>query len=355
MSLFDSLKLIDFDYLEYAVADLDKTGAGCVELGFEKAGTRAILERKLRSHLYVQNDIRIVLSNSEDPKDPVARYTAAHGDGVIDVALRCEAVVPTLEALLSRGAQLAEPPRGYRRDFGAIECATIKTFGDLRHTLISREGNLFAQGFDEPMLCSNEGFGLQRIDHITSNVEKGKLKEAVSFYEKVFGFRNTRFFDIHTERTGLYSYVMESPNGVLKMPFNEPTEAESQIQEFLDVHHGPGIQHVAFLTSSILPSLKHLRKEHVEFLAVPDTYYDELLERVPGIEERLSDLKAAGVLADGDAKGYILQIFTENRMGPFFYEVIQRKGHSGFGEGNFKALFEAIERDQLRRGTLKQS
>lgn len=353
MSLFESLKIIDFDHLEYAVADLDQRGAECEQLGFEKAASREILERKLRSHLYVQNDIRIVLSHSEDPKDPVARYVAAHGDGVIDVALRCEAVVPALEALVARGAEVAEAPRAYRRDFGSIECAAIKTFGDVRHTLISREGNLFAEGFDEPLLCQNMGFGLQRIDHITSNVEAGKLKDWAAFYEKVFGFRNTRFFDIHTQRTGLYSYVMESPNGVIKMPFNEPTEAESQIQEFLNVHHGPGIQHVALATASILPTLKHLRSRQVSFLSVPDTYYEDLARRVPGIEESLDELKAASVLADGDAKGYLLQIFTENRMGPFFYEVIQRQGNNGFGEGNFTALFEAIERDQIRRGVLK--
>lgn len=353
MTDFDSLKIIDFDHLEFAVGDLDRYNDLYLRLGFEKVASREILERKLRSHLFVQNHIYLVLSHSDDSNDFVARYHAAHGDGVCNVAFRCENAHSAFELTVNRGAEVAVSPKAYKKDFGAVEQAAIKAFGDVRHTFVSREGSLFAEGFETPLRVKTGGFGLKRIDHITTNVEKERIANWADFYKRVFGFINTRFFDIRTERTGLYSYVLQSPNGIIKMPFNEPTEGASQIQEFIDIHHGPGVQHVALETDEIMPSLRLLKREGVQFLeAPPRTYYETLQERLPTLTESVRELEDLALLADGDKKGYLLQLFTQNVTGPFFYEIIQRKGNDGFGEGNFKALFEAIERDQIRRGVL---
>ncbi len=352
-NLFSSLKIIDFDHVEFAVSDLDKASELYLRFGFERAGTRQILERQLRSYLFVQNNIRVLLSQSEDPKDPVARFVSAHGDGVISLALRCEDAIATFEQTVNRGAEVAESPKSFTKDFGSVEQAAIKTFGDVRHVFVSRKGNLFAEGFEEPLRAQNRGFGLERVDHVTVNVEAGQMNRWAEYYEKVFGLKNTRFFDIHTERTGLYSKVMQSPDGIIKMPFNEPTDPKSQIQEYIDINHGPGIQHIALLTSGIMDSLKSLRKQSIQFLDTPHTYYEMVASRVPNVAESIGELEELGIQVDGDLKGYLLQIFTQNVVGPFFYEVIQRKGNDGFGEGNFRALFEAMERDQIRRGVLK--
>jgi 4-hydroxyphenylpyruvate dioxygenase len=348
-----ALRILDFDHLEFAVADLDRAAEVYLRLGFEKTLSRQILERKLESHLFVQNDIRVVLSRSEEKNDPVARYVAAHGDGVINVAFRCEDATTAFELAVNRGARIAEPPRGYTRDFGAVVQATIKTFGDLCHTFISRKGDFFAEGFEAPLRAKPKGYGLQRIDHVTINVDKGQLSLWAAFYKNILGLRPTRSFDIHTERSGLYSQVLESSDRRIKFPLNEPTGETSQIQEFLDVHHGPGARHVALTSNDIVSSLSSIRKEGIRFLEIPSTYYEAVLQRVPGLSENLGELESLGILADGDASGSLLQSFSQNLVGPLFYEIIQRKGNEGFGEGNFKALFEAIERDQIRRGVLK--
>lgn len=353
MSDFDALKIIGFDYVEFAVGDLEKSLSLYLHMGFEKAGTREIHERKLKSYRLVQNDINIILSHSTDPKDAVAKFHHAHGDGICCVAFRCEDAVSALEIAVSRGAEVVESPRTYQKDFGSVTQASIKAFGDVRHAFISRTGNLFAEGFDVPYKITSRGFGLMGIDHVTNNVAKGEMDQWAKYYEQIFGLKNTRYFDIHTERTGLYSKVMESPNGVIKMPVNEPSEDASQIQEFLDMNHGAGVQHLALTTNNISETLVKLKKEGLEFLSVPRTYYDEVPKRVPNIKENLKELADLDILVDGSERGYLLQIFTKNVVGPFFYEVIQRRGDNGFGEGNFKALFEAIERDQIARGVLK--
>ncbi len=353
MTDFDALKIIGFDYVEFAVGDLDKALSLYLHMGFEKAGIREIHERKLRSYRVVQNDINIILSHSTDPKDPVARFHHSHGDGIMSVAFLCEDAVSALEIAVSRGAEVVESPRSYQKDFGSVTQASIKAFGDVRHTFISRRGNLFAEGFDVPHKVTSRGFGLMGIDHVTNNVAKGEMENWAKYYEQIFGLRNTRFFDIHTQRTGLYSKVMESPNGVIKMPVNEPTEEASQIQEFLDMNHGAGVQHLALTTNNIVETLVKLKREGLDFLSVPRTYYDAVPKRVPNIKENLNELADLDILVDGSEKGYLLQIFTKNVVGPFFYEVIQRRGDNGFGEGNFTALFEAIERDQIARGVLK--
>ncbi len=354
MTDFDALKIIGFDFVEFAVADLDKALSLYLHMGFEKAGTREIHERQLKSYRVTQNDINIILSHSTAPKDPVAKFQQTHGDGIMAVAFLCEDAVSALEIAVARGAEVVESPRSYQKDFGSVTQASIKAFGDVRHTFISRKGNLFAEGFDVPYKVTSRGFGLMGIDHVTNNVAKGEMETWANYYEKIFGLRNTRFFDIHTQRTGLYSKVMESPNSVIKMPVNEPTEEASQIQEFLDMNHGAGVQHLALTTNNIADTLRCLKKEGLDFLSVPRSYYEEVPKRVSNIKENLAELADLDILVDGSDKGYLLQIFTKNLVGPFFYEVIQRCGDNGFGEGNFTALFEAIERDQIARGVLKE-
>jgi len=353
MNKYESLKIQEFDHIEFAVADIEKASALYLKMGFEKAGSREISERKLKSFVMVQGGINVVLSQSSLDSDPVAQFVAKHGDGVCTVAFRCEDSFSTLEKTLHRGATSVEAPQSVQKDFGQVQWASIAAFGSVRHKFITRKGNLFLDGFSTPVKLQNRGHGLTRIDHITCNVEEGKLDSWSKYYEDIFGMVNTRYFDIHTQRSGLYSKVMQSPDGVIKMPVNEPAEGAGQIQEYIDVNHGPGVQHIALLTDGIVDSLKQLRASGIKFLDVPDTYYDAVPSRVPNITEDMNVLQKLKILADGSAKGYLLQIFTENLVGPFFYEVIQRKGDDGFGEGNFKALFEAIERDQIKRGTLK--
>lgn len=355
MNDFEKLQILGFDYLEFAVADIDKASELYRHMGFERIATREILERKLRSTLFVQGHACVVLSQSADPKDPVAEFVSAHGDGVFNVCFLCKDVVPAIELLAKRGAEILDAPRGFTTDFGKFEIASIETFAPFRISLVSREGSLFAEGFEKEFRRpGGEGYGLAAFDHMTINVGKGKMEEAAKYFEKLFGFKCTRDFDIQTARTGLLSMVMESPNGVLKLPINEPKDQGSQIQEFIDVYHGAGVQHVAINTNHIMDTLRQIRKNRVEFLSVPHTYYEELPKRLDNITENIDDLESLGILADGDDKGYLLQIFTMPVVGPFFYEVIQRKNHDGFGYGNFKALFEAIERDQIERGVLKE-
>ena len=194
---------------------------------------------------------------------------------------------------------------------------------------------------------------LVHIDHLTNNVPKGEMEKWVQFYQNIFGFEETRYFDIRGEKTGLLSKVMRSPCKKIMIPINEPTEGKSQIQEFLDEYNGSGVQHLALSSSNILQSVQGLSQQGVEFLDIPQTYYEALPKRVPNIVEPLERLSELQILADGDDDGYLLQIFTKTIIGPIFFEIIQRKNHGGFGEGNFQALFDAIERDQQLRGYLK--
>ncbi|TPW12520.1 MAG: 4-hydroxyphenylpyruvate dioxygenase, partial [Halothiobacillaceae bacterium] len=199
------------------------------------------------------------------------------------------------------------------------------------------------------------GVGLLRIDHLTHNVHKGRMDEWAHFYAKLFNFREIRYFDIQGQATGLKSRAMTSPCGKIRIPINEPSDTKSQVQEYLDAYHGEGIQHIALTTNDIYGTVERLRANGVELMDVPDTYYDKVDERLPGHGEALARLKKCRILIDGDlenSKGILLQIFTQTVIGPIFFEIIQRKGNEGFGEGNFRALFESIERDQIKRGVL---
>lgn len=196
------------------------------------------------------------------------------------------------------------------------------------------------------------GKGMTVVDHLTNNVPKGEMQKWCDFYRQIFNFQEVRKFDIRGQQTGLVSKVMRSPCQKITIPINEPTEGKSQIQEYLDEYRGSGIQHLALHTGDIVKTVRELREAGIEFLETPDTYYDVVKDRVPGVKEDIGTLKDLKILVDGDETGYLLQIFTKNLIGPIFFEIIQRRGHTGFGEGNFQALFDAIERDQKARGYL---
>jgi 4-hydroxyphenylpyruvate dioxygenase len=349
---FEELKITGFDHLEFAVADLEKSAELYLQLGFEKLATRHIRERQLQSYLMGQNDVFVLLSHSTEAKDPIAQYVRKHGDGIATIAFRCEDAATALDTALRRGASVTQPPKALQRDFGSVTQAAIAGFGDVQLQFLSRDGLLFAEGFDTPYSIDVRGNGLTKIDHLTVNVEAGQRGHWKEFFEKVFGLVDSRFFDIQTDKTGLYSTVMESPNHAIRIPINEPTGEKSQIQEFLDIHHGPGVQHAALSTESILTTLAALKSHGIAFLDVPDSYYEMLPKRIHYFTESLEELKKNRVLVDGNGSGYLLQIFSKNLVGPFFFEIIQRKADMGFGEGNFRALFEAIEREQQKRSYL---
>lgn len=353
MNPYDSLKIKGFDHIEFAVDNLEKTILLHKKLGFLQIGIREARERGLTSVMMAQGNARILLSKSTVSTDPVYQFVSNHGEGIFNVALQCENSHAAFEQTVQRGALPFGSPRTIQKEMGKIETAAIRAFGDVIHTFVSREGSLLAEGFNEPVQIPKSALGIIEIDHITSNVEKGKLETWAKWYENIFGLMNTRFFDIRTEKTGLLSKVMESPDHRVKIPLNEPTNPKSQIQEFLNVNHGPGIQHLALLTNDILLTVPHLQTSDIQFLeGPPSAYYEAITQRVPHVSEDLKTIQDLSILVDGDPSGYLLQIFTQNVVGPFFYEVIQRKGNQGFGEGNFTALFEAIERDQIRRGVL---
>ena len=349
MDDYKALKIIGFDYLEFAVADLDRAAESYLRMGFEKVATREILERQLRSHLMMQNGIAILLSHSRLATDPVSAYVATHGDGLINIAFRCEDAVSALEVAVNRGAELAEAPKAYKKDFGSVQHASIKGIGDLRHSFVSREGFLFAEGFDVATKSQNRGIGLEQIDHVGIVLEAGQLDRWAEFYSKILGLRETQAFKIGGD-TGVVHKVFESPDGVIKLLMTVPSSLTSPVQEFIDVHHGSGAQHAAFSTGNLVDALRLARREGIKFMEVPDTYYADLPGRLPGIAEYLGELQELGILADGRPDGYLLQIYSQNLVGPFLFELIQRKGYTAFGEHNLRALYEVMERDQIRRG-----
>ncbi len=313
-----------------------------------------------------QGQITFVLASPLSALHPEAHRLVRHGDGVQSIALEVDDVRAAFEEAVARGAQAASPPRTVEDEHGAIDLAEIHAYGDTTHTLLnrSRYRGVFAPGFKplDPDRYSPRTFhpvGLKAIDHIVANVEEGKMGDWVDYYSKVMGFSLLASFDdkdISTEYSALMSRVVADGRGRIKFPINEPAKSRrrSQIDEFLEYYGGPGVQHIALATGDIIASVRAMAANDVSFLKVPSAYYEMLPERVGMIQEDLRELAELGILVDRDDEGYLLQIFTkpvEDRP-TLFFEVIQRRGAQSFGKGNFKALFEAIEREQARRGTL---
>jgi 4-hydroxyphenylpyruvate dioxygenase len=331
--------------------------------GFKRVAYRG-LETGTRdqvSHVLQQGRIRLVLTGALGSGSPIAAHQHKHGDGVKDIALRVPSVDDAYREATSRGATSVCEPREISDERGAIKVATIETYGETLHTfveILDYDGP-FLPGF-EPVDDGTENSGmLLAIDHIVGNVELGSMETWVKFYEDVFGMTEMIHFsddDISTEYSALMSKVVSDGKGLVKFPINEPAEGKrkSQIDEYLEFYEGAGAQHIAVATRDIVGTVTEMRRRGVEFLTIPPAYYEDVPVRVPEVIEQLADLREQGILVDRDDEGYLLQIFTKpvGDRPTMFFEVIERHGARGFGDGNFKALFEAIEREQERRGNL---
>jgi 4-hydroxyphenylpyruvate dioxygenase len=321
------------------------------------------LETGLRhevDYLLEQNDIKLLFSAPVKPGHHIAEALAIHGDFVRDIAFEVDDVDWAFNEAVRRGAKAAIEPYSLENELGYVRIASIHTYGDTLHTFINRDNfkGHFLPGFAE-MNEPGEGIGIVEIDHCVGNVELGQMNVWVKWYEDILGFKNLISFDdndISTEYTALMSKVMASGNGRVKFPINEPAagKKKSQIDEYLEYFGGAGVQHVALRTDDIVATVSALKARGMQFLRVPKTYYDVLTDRVGEIDEDVEVLAELGILVDRDDEGYLLQIFTKpiTDRPTLFYEIIHRKGATSFGKGNFKALFESIEREQELRGTL---
>ena len=363
--MIDFLPLLGTDHIEFYVGNAKQAAYFYqAAYGFELvayAGSETGV-RDRASYVLQQNKLRFVLTTSMDPDSEISQHCKIHGDGVKVLALWVDDATKSYEETIARGAVGVYPPKTIKDENGEIVTASIKTYGDTIHTFVERKNytGAFMPGF-KPMKSSlkTTSVGLKYVDHCVGNVELGKMNEWVEFYEKVMGFSLLATFDdkdISTEYTALMSKVVTNGNGYIKFPLNEPADGKkkSQIAEYLDFYRGPGVQHIAIATDNIIETVTELRNRGVEFLYVPDNYYDDVLDRVGTIQEEFESLRKLNILIDRDEEGYLLQIFTkplEDRP-TLFFEIIQRRGAKSFGKGNFKALFESIEREQARRGNL---
>lgn len=330
-------------------------GFSCVAYKGPETGSRDVCSYVLR-----QNDITFVMTSALTPNHEVNAHVDRHGDGIKDVGFAVDDVEAAYKTAMARGATSVMEPVTLTDSMGTVTKATIATYGDTTHTFICR--NAYKGVFEPGFVAKDwkaQPIALQRVDHAVGNLPTGDLDKVVSYYETIFGFHVFRFYDEHdisTQYSALVSKVMANASGSIKLPLNEPAPGvgKSQIQEFLDYYHSAGVQHLAIHTSDIVHTVTAMRASGIELMTVPDTYYQELPERVGLINEPIEPLQKLGILVDREGDGYLLQIFTlpvQDRP-TFFFEIIQRCGADGFGKGNFKALFEAIERDQARRGNL---
>ncbi len=319
--------------------------------------------RDRASYVLKQGKIRLILTTPMHPGNDISMHVEKHGDGVKVLALWVDDAEKAWKETTSRGAKSHQEPTTLKDAFGEVKIASIHTYGDTIHTFVERKNytGIFMPGY----VAMDDGYrtdevGLLYVDHCVGNVELGKMDEWVKFYEDVMGFSLLLTFDdqdISTEYSALMSKVVSNGNGFIKFPINEPADgkkAKSQIDEYLEFYHGPGVQHIAVATHDIIATVSALKSRGVQFLRVPDTYYNDLLDRVGVIDEDIAPLRELGILVDRDEEGYLLQLFTkpvEDRP-TLFFEIIQRKGATSFGKGNFKALFESIEREQALRGNL---
>lgn len=318
--------------------------------------------RDRASYVLQQGKIRLVFTTPIRSGNEMSEHISKHGDGVRVLALMVDDAEKSYYETMSRGAQSHTIPQTHSDEYGEVKTASIHTYGDTIHTFVERNNyrGPFLPGYKAASASfKSEPVGLEYVDHCVGNVELGSMDKWVKFYEDVLGFKMIITFDdsdISTEYSALMSKVVSNGNGYVKFPINEPAEGKkkSQIDEYLEFYNGPGVQHIAVITQDVVKTVSALRSRGVEFLSVPTTYYDDLQARVGKIDENIEELKSLGILVDRDDEGYLLQIFTkpvEDRP-TLFFEIIQRKGAKSFGKGNFKALFEAIEREQALRGNL---
>jgi len=361
----DAFPINGTDYIEFWVGNARQSAMFyATTFGFTLAGYRGPETgvRDRASYLLIQGKLRFVLTSALGPEGPIAAHVHAHGDGVRDMAFWVEDARAAHAVALERGATSARDPEVLRDDHGEIVIAGIRTYGDTVHSIVERRNyhGVFMPGFEPASYpFPAQPTGLKYVDHCVGNVELGRMNHWVKFYEDVLGFTNILTFDdktISTEYSALMSKVMSNGNGRIKFPINEPAEGKrkSQIDEYLEFYRGPGVQHIAIATDDIITTVRQLKARGIDFITVPQAYYDAVPARVGTIDEDIAPLAELGILVDRDDEGYLLQIFTNpvQDRPTLFYEIIQRKGARSFGAGNFKALFEAIEREQARRGNL---
>lgn len=346
--------LCGIEYVEFASPDPDALHRLFLAFGF----SRTMRHAQKNIDLYEQNGIRFLLNR--EPRSFAESFAKKHGPSICSMGWKVEDPVRALGAARARGARpmmegdLTRPISGVASALPAIYGIgdSLITFIEGRAGVVEDAARLYGTlGFvplDRPDRVADKGF--LAVDHLTNNVEKGTMKRWADFYKNVFGFTEVRYFDIRGVKTGLTSYALRSPDGSFAIPINEADEAKSQINEYLEEYKGPGIQHLAFLTDDILASLRGLEGSPIAFLDIDDDYYKDVFARLPVVTEDHTEIQKRNVLVDGDEQGYLLQIFTKNLVGPIFIELIQRKNHLSFGEGNFTALFRSIERDQAKRG-----
>jgi 4-hydroxyphenylpyruvate dioxygenase len=360
-----------FDHVEFVVHSIATHEAMWKRFGFEKIADAEVASKGARQVVMAQGFVRVLLTQYDGSKashaEPGYSFLKAHQDGICTLAVEVEDATAAFNEVVGRGAKPAVSPQTFESNDGTVVIAEVYTPADFRYRFVQRKqkgGNwgqvlsetapaLFVDHVTVSHLKSPSPTGLFRIDHLTNNIDMGQFDIWLKFYTEVFGFKAVRRFNIKTGRTGLLSDVVQSECGKVKVPVNEATEKESQVQEFVDRFKGAGVQHLALSSTDIIGGLRAYKGAGFKFLTVPDTYYSKVPTRVPGVTEDLSLLKELQILLDGEGGGYLMQIFSQELVGPFFLEFIQRKGNDGFGEGNFRALFEAIEDDQVARGVLK--
>lgn len=360
----DFLPIRGYDHVEFYVGNAKQAAHFYDRVFGFKPLAKLGLETGCRdraSYVMQQGRVRFVLTSALLPDHEVTRHCALHGDGVRVVALEVGDVEAAMHAVKTRGATIVQPAHAREDEHGSLKTGVIKYAGDTLFKFVERGAyrGVFAPGFQPIEALGAEPVGLAAIDHVVTNVYLGEMDYWARWYERVLGFTQLKHFtdqDISTEYSALMSKVMENGGGKCKFPINEPAEGRrrSQIDEYLDYYHGPGVQHIAMNTRDICATVRALRARDVDFLRVPDAYYEDLQDRVGKIDEDFEELKELGILVDRDEDGYLLQIFTapvQDRP-TLFFEVIERHGSRGFGVGNFKALFVSLEREQARRGNL---
>ena len=342
-----------FEFVEFAAP----AGQGdLLRDTFTRMGFSAVLQHKTRPiTVYRQNGVNFLVN--EDPDSFAADFAQAHGPSACGFAIRFRKPADEIcKMVIANGGEAID----HKPETKAVDAPVVKGIGDCMLYLVDRygdNGNLYAEDF-LPVQGAEQhpkGFGLTFIDHLTHNLYFGNMQKWSDYYERLFNFREIRYFDIKGVKTGLVSKAMTAPDGVVRIPLNESNDPKSQINEYLDAYQGEGIQHIACFTDDIYSTVEAMREAGVEFLDTPDSYFDVIDERVPNHGEDVPRLAKNRILIDADLETKqrkLLQIFTQNAIGPIFFEIIQRKGNEGFGEGNFQALFESIERDQMRRGVL---
>ena len=348
-SVANPLGINGFAFVEFSAPAA--TGLAALAALFVNMGFTAVSRHQARNITRYQQGGVSFLLNAE-PASFASQFATAHGPCACGFAIFVNDSASCLETVLARGAEqvLAQ------HETAAVAAPAIKGIGDCMLYLVTDASDLFADY--QPIAGAEQtpvGFGLTFIDHLTHNLYFGNMAQWANYYERLFGFREIRYFDIKGAKTSLVSKALTAPDGVVRIPLNESSDPKSQINEYLDQYHGEGIQHIAMGSNDLLATVDQMRAKGVKLLDTIDTYYELIDQRIPDHGENVAELRRRKVLVDGKKGALLLQIFSENQLGPIFFEFIQRKGDDGFGEGNFKALFESIELDQMRRGVLEKA